>query len=409
MLYLKNKFKVHLGALLALGGVAATAIALLLVALLLIFFFAVTSTCEKGDEGGLFTGGGSAGSWTQPGSAAYKRAQTIFDTLTKQAGFSGAGGAGGVAVAVRECGPSINEKAKNAGGGVAGVFQWSGWGNKVNGNRIETGGFIKAGDDSTLTMDNEMKLLLAELKGGYHRAAIAVGHATDPAQAALDWSKLYEGVSLSDGQTKSSQIQNDARTAYKLFGGENIQANDSLLGISSGTASLGVTSDQENTFCQSIESGVSGKWGWPFKGVPATGPTGYEDGQQFGHTGMHRGRGNFHDGYDWGSARYHGDILAVHGGKVYKIAHGGARDWYVDVKSSDGYYETYQECFNSRSDIVVNEGDEIKTGQKIGTLDTSHLHLGISKKEIEQAQSSWDVDDGTWLNPIEIIKKGLGN
>lgn len=75
-------------------------------------------------------------------------------------------------------------------------------------------------------------------------------------------------------------------------------------------------------------------------------------------------------------------------------------------KSSDGYYETYQESFSSLSDVKVKVGDTIKTGDQIGTLDTSHLHLGISKTEIESAQSSAFTDNGTWLNPVDVIKNG---
>ena len=84
-------------------------------------------------------------------------AKSIFDHLTKANGFSGAGAAGAVAVAERESG--FNAQAINPSGGVAGWFQWSGWGNTINGNRISSEGSIKSGDMSTLTAVNEFKLL----------------------------------------------------------------------------------------------------------------------------------------------------------------------------------------------------------------------------------------------------------
>lgn len=169
---------------------------------------------------------GVGGIWTQKGSPAYKVAKAIFDFLTKKIGFSGAGAAGAVAVANRES--TMNPKAMNAGGGVAGVFQLSGWSNKVNGDRIHSGGFIHSSSD--LTVENEMKLTEYELRHSYTHAKDKVGHDTSPTQAADDWSLYYEGVSLSDPQTKPEMIHADARKAYEMFGGANISANSALLG-----------------------------------------------------------------------------------------------------------------------------------------------------------------------------------
>lgn len=174
----------------------------------------------------------------------------IFDHLTKNMGFSGAGAAGAVAVAKRESG--FNPKITNPSGGVAGLFQWSGWGNNINGNRITTGGFIQSGDDSTLTFENEMKLVDYELKHSYKAAADTVGKANDAGNAALDWSKLYEGVSNSDGQTKVSQIVSDARGYYEKFGGSSISSDPSLSGATD-TADVGSDSSASN--CSSSSTG----------------------------------------------------------------------------------------------------------------------------------------------------------
>ena len=60
--------------------------------------------------------------------------KAIFEHLTQTEGFSGAGGSGALAVAKRESG--FDPKAVNTGGGVSGIFQWSGFLNAINGNRI---------------------------------------------------------------------------------------------------------------------------------------------------------------------------------------------------------------------------------------------------------------------------------
>ncbi len=55
-----------------------------------------------------------------------------------------------------------------------------------------------------------------------------------------------------------------------------------------------------------------GIWRLPFDGQLMP----YEEGQQFGNTKYPRGRGYFHDGYDFGSAKYSGNFKAVNDGKV---------------------------------------------------------------------------------------------
>lgn len=156
------------------------------------------------------------------------------------------------------------------------------------------------------------------------------------------------------------------------------------------------------------DGNVSGKWSWPFKGVTWDPSKSYEDGQQFGHTGYRRGGGNFHDGFDFGSGKYHGNVIAVHDGKVKFVGYKYGF-WIVWVVSSDGYNEIYQEAFGSKSDIAVKEGQSVKVGQKIGKLTQSHLHLGISKKKLSDPCQHGYTNDGTWLDPIKVIKSGLNS
>lgn len=199
--------------------------------------------------------GGVGGDWTKKGTATNKNAQIIFDDLTKTVGFSGAGASGALAIAKRES--MFDPKAINPGGGVAGWFQWSGFSHNLNGSRITAEGSIKPGDTSTLTPENEIKLLNFELNGNWKKAKTVVGNATDPKQASLDWSQYYEGVSLSDGQTKAGQLVQDAQTAYQAFGGANISANSALLGGTAG-ANAGEQKSQDSNKCQSTDSNDDG-------------------------------------------------------------------------------------------------------------------------------------------------------
>ena len=184
----------------------------------------------------------------------------------------------------------------------------------------------------------------------------------------------------------------------------------------SGNASMG----KPLTFCvNTIKSwgghtvkntaGGSG-WGWPFPNIPKDGEPRWINGQQFGHTGWIRPHSNtdFHDGFDFGASWYNGNVLAVHPGTVHKIG-ADLGWWYVWVLSNDGYSEVYQEGFTSRGDIYVNEGQQVNIGTPIGRVTGDHTHLGITHKQIPVAYYHGFNDDGTWLNPISVIKNGMAN
>lgn len=156
-------------------------------------------------------------------------------------------------------------------------------------------------------------------------------------------------------------------------------------------------------------SGTS-SWTWPFT-TPYKGKADIPE-QQFGITPWPRGRGYFHDGFDFGSTSYGPDILALSDGEVIytgvmgSLASGGLGS--VIVLSIPPYQVMYQEFSNEMSDIFVSVGQKVTKGQRIGQLNGStgatHLHLGITQKNWQTALSSWDVDDGTWLNPITVIQ-----
>ncbi len=323
-----------------------------------------------------------------------QNAKKVFDFLTNTMGFSGAGAAAVLGNFQMES--SFNPAASN--GTHWGLAQWSA-------SRLAAGN-ITAGDSSSMTIDNELKLLQSELNGAYSSVKIKVGNATDVDSATKTWDDEFE---VSGGATLATR-QKYAQAWYVKFNGASISANASLLGATS-TADSASSSDSSSSAksgsCSSSNSTSSGAWGWPFDSVKSIQDVfkkldGATSEQAFGKSPSRSG--SFHDGWDFGSAKYGtgSTIKAVHDGTVYKIqkTHGY---WEVDVKSRDGYYEVYQEAFASRSDIAVSEGQNVKVGDKIGTLTDTHLHLGITKMEIDKANTYWNVNNGTWLNPVREI------
>ena len=159
-------------------------------------------------------------------------AQNVIDIashLLSKEHFTIQGTSGALAVAERESG--FDPEAVNDSGGVAGIFQWSGWSNNINGNR-----WAKA-ESRTLSMDVELKLVSTELNGAYKKTKDLVSVSTDPRQASLDWSQYYEGVALSDGQTKADNLQEDAQKWYDLLkdhvGFSNNSSGEAVNGVMS--------------------------------------------------------------------------------------------------------------------------------------------------------------------------------
>lgn len=147
---------------------------------------------------------------------------------------------------------------------------------------------------------------------------------------------------------------------------------------------------------------TSGGWGWPF---PDVGEGNFMQVQRFGNDGGYRQNG-FHDGLDFGSVDHPGrDVHAIHGGKVTIKSYIGGLGNYV-VISGGGYNVVYQEAFSSASNIIVNVGDTVKVGDVIGYRDTNHLHVGVTKADFNVAVGKSFTNDGTWLDPLELIKNG---
>lgn len=149
-----------------------------------------------------------------------------------------------------------------------------------------------------------------------------------------------------------------------------------------------------------------GSWGWPFPGV---GEGHFMDAQLFG---VHPGNGrpnNFHDGLDFGSIDHPGsEVHAVHGGTctVSRAWGNGGINWYCVIQDASGLNVEYQEAFGSSGDIFINIGQKVKTGDVIGRRDTSHLHIGITRHNIQEAFGHAWSNDGTWIDPLSTIKNG---
>ena len=157
-------------------------------------------------------------------------------------------------------------------------------------------------------------------------------------------------------------------------------------------------------------------WGYPFKRLYEK-KIKFKTGQMYGKTDVLRRtkpKSYFHDGYDFGFSEVgHSSVLAVHSGKVHRVHFRPGMGLYVWVISKDGYVQVYQEGFLSITDIYVKKGQHVKLGQKIGRLTGSHIHLGVTKTDKHYIDKhgdpcgNWWKNNGTWLNPMEIINKNL--
>ena len=246
----------NLGGRLIKNLIVAASIFVIIIIIIVVFFGGGVvdeeeHSCSNDATDASISSSGSMGAWTQKGTKAYNVAKSIFDFLVKKEGFSGAGAAGAVANASRES--SFNPKAYNPGGQVAGIFQWSLDGS-INGGtggkgRISSGGYISGDGKRGLNLKNQLKLIHHELHHGYSAVRPLVGKTTDPYQAAQDWSAKYEGVALSDGQTKLSQLKADAQKAYRMFGGSKYKSNNSLLGSAANGADSSASDQSGDDEC----------------------------------------------------------------------------------------------------------------------------------------------------------------
>lgn len=196
-------------------------ISFFLILSMLVGIFQLTSNSCNGNSNGVSLIGNVSGGDVNGND------KKIFDYFVQKEGFSGAGAAAVVGNAYAESG--YDPKADN--GNHVGIFQWS------TGDRLGGGGFIHSSADYTL--ENELKLASYELSHKYSSVKSKVGHASDPQEAAVIWQNEYE---VAPGQATEKR-KAAAQEAYRRFGGENISANDSLLGNIVAAGEAGVNTD----------------------------------------------------------------------------------------------------------------------------------------------------------------------
>lgn len=362
---------------------------------------------------------GASGAWTQKGTKEYKTAETVFKRLTTDLGFSGAAAAGVLGNMAQES--KFNTAAVNSSDNGSGLIQWTFARTTALKSFAEKKGKSWTDLDVQIEMlENDMKNPAMMVSAKYKDNSLKTfGTTTDPKEAAdrfyLSQMEAGGGYAKDPDGTGPVRISN-AETAYKLFNGSSVKADTSKLGGASSSTGKGSTDSSadssDETNCVAVSSG---KWSWPFKSIK--GKPQISGAQLFGNTGGGRANG-FHDGVDLGTVPYDKqDILAIHDGTVYKIGHQGYTQndlgWYICVKSDDGYYEVYQEFAFADGDkdqaISVKEGDKVSAGQKIGKLDSNlsnvtHIHIGVSKKEIMAAEAHAFSNDGTWIDWTKLVE-----
>lgn len=184
-----------------------------------------------------------------------------------------------------------------------------------------------------------------------------------------------------------------------LFNDSNWLADISVAGGWGPTGTRRVNGPVTDTTTETLTNG----WGWPF---PNVGEGSFSQAQRFGYDGGYR-TNSFHDGLDFGSVDHPGsEVHAIHGGTVVFKGYMGGLGNYVVTHSTDGFNIVYQEAFSSASQIRVNIGDKVKTGDVIGWRNTDHLHVGVTKADFYEAVKKSFTNDGTWLDPQALIKNG---
>ena len=135
------------------------------------------------------------------------------------------------------------------------------------------------------------------------------------------------------------------------------------------------------------------------------------NGQQFGNTGWIRpssGGSDFHDGVDFGNSHYDlSSIVAVNDGTIHDVIYDEWLGCLVVLKVG-GYYFYYQESTYNGNNVKVKKGDTVKKGQLLMVADSGfHLHFGVTKVvDRGTALASWNVNDGTWIDPIKLMTNG---
>ena len=201
---------------------------------------------------------------------------------------------------------------------------------------------------------------------------------------------------LPDGRTVYYNNQGQMQYGWQTLGNKTYYFDKASGAMYTGKHTI---DDKTYTF---DNNGVEEAWGWPF---PNVGQGYFSGAQRFGvNAGGEFRLNGFHDGLDFGSIDHPGSTVhAIHAGTVTSVGYMAGLDWYVTVDTGE-YLVVYQEAFSSRNQIAVKPGQQIGLGDTIGYRNTSHLHIGITRqKNFNVALANSFNNNGTWLNPLDII------
>jgi len=100
-------------------------------------------------------------------------------------------------------------------------------------------------------------------------------------------------------------------------------------------------------------------------------------------------------------------MLAICDGEIVHVGNydvGGLYVWYV--LRGEVYDIHYWESATSLEQMRVSKGDKVKTNQLLSIRNRDHLHLSVTKdRDFMGVMSKIYIDDGTWINPLNILNK----
>lgn len=209
--------------------------------------------------------GGSTGDWIKEGTLAHNRAKATYEFWIGK-GLSGAAASGIVGWINSEGGFVVPDRAEGHVGsndekrvGVSeGVVPKPIGGYKVGGAGVYQftpyTKFAPLGDKKWLDLPAQSSFVFDEItkkKSWYTKYDLTGGHhsfkqfakSSSPTDATLMWNAYERG---NESYIRPSEKKRDALQAYKMFGGENVSANDSLLGNATDTGKVSEVNDGDS-------------------------------------------------------------------------------------------------------------------------------------------------------------------
>lgn len=293
-----------------------------------------------------------------------------------------------------------NEDTYHAGGGSVGMGLW-----QITGSRQhEFFEWAKANNVSWGTVEAQTAYLLGPDGIGAWRTAYTSKSWGSPSEAALDFARGYEG-NIWLGQEIRAR---EAERWYAKFADmkpDTAYAN-SALALAKTAKVDGAKKGAEGALnkCESYRERQFGKGAVPNPGGYAL-PLNTQD--KYAVTSDYNVgrsvtlldgtvRNDVHEGVDMVYLDGDSDILASGDGKVIRAGWGTGYGYHVVIQHSDGLYTYYGHL---KEQPIVSEGEEVKQGQKIGTMGATgyatgvHLHLGFSTELYKN-----------YVNPRDYVK-----